>query len=53
MPGAGVVETYCDHRIAIAFSLIELKIPGIVIDDSVCVNKTFPGFFEVMKIFLN
>lgn len=47
VPSAGIVKSYQDHRIAMACSLIGLKVPGIVIDDAMCVNKTFPGFFEV------
>lgn len=48
-PVSGVIETYHDHRIAMACSLIGLKVPGIVIDDASCVNKTFPEFFAVMQ----
>ncbi len=47
-PSAGLIETYQDHRIAMACSLIGLKVPGIVIDDASCVNKTFPGFFKTL-----
>jgi len=42
------IQTYSDHRMAMAFSLIGLKIPGITILDPGCVSKTFPGFFEVL-----
>lgn len=45
-PSSGVIKTYQDHRIAMACSLIGLKVSGIVIDDEKCVNKTFPEFFE-------
>ena len=48
VPSSGMIETYQDHRIAMACSLIGLKIPGIVIDDAQCVNKTFPGFFKTL-----
>ncbi len=44
-----VVQTYGDHRIAMAFSLIGLRVPGIVIDDPACVAKTFPDFFERLE----
>ncbi len=43
------VDTYSDHRIAMAFSLIGLKVPGIQINDPACVNKTFPNYFEVLQ----
>ena len=41
------IETYNDHRIAMAFSLAGLRIPGIKIKDPDCVNKTFPSFFDI------
>ncbi|MGH2374610.1 MAG: 3-phosphoshikimate 1-carboxyvinyltransferase, partial [bacterium] len=44
-----VVQTYGDHRIAMAFSLVGLRVPGIVIDDPACVTKTFPDFFERLE----
>jgi len=45
---AASIHTYDDHRIAMAFSLIGLSIPGIEIEDPACVSKTFPNFFEVL-----
>ncbi len=43
------IDTYHDHRVAMAFSLIGLKVPGIRINDPDCVRKTFPDYFEVLK----
>ena len=43
------IDTYHDHRVAMAFSLIGLKVPGIRINDPNCVRKTFPDYFEVLK----
>ncbi len=40
------VQTYGDHRIAMAFAITGLRAPGIVIADPACVTKTFPDFFE-------
>ncbi|MGE5357642.1 MAG: 3-phosphoshikimate 1-carboxyvinyltransferase [Bacteroidales bacterium] len=45
----GVVHTYADHRIAMALSLVGLRIPGVEIEDPGCVTKTFPGFFEMLE----
>jgi 3-phosphoshikimate 1-carboxyvinyltransferase len=42
------VHTYNDHRMAMAFSLIGLRIAGVVIENPACVSKTFPSFFEVL-----
>jgi 3-phosphoshikimate 1-carboxyvinyltransferase len=42
------VQTYNDHRMAMAFALIGLRIPGITIENPSCVSKTFPNYFEVL-----
>ena len=44
----GVVETYDDHRMAMSFALIGLRVPGVAIADPGCVAKTFPDYFEVL-----
>lgn len=43
------IDTYNDHRIAMSFSLIGLKVPGIRIKNPSCVNKTFPTYFDVLQ----
>lgn len=45
----GDVETYDDHRIAMSFSLIGLKQPGIRIKNPSCCKKTFEGYFEALE----
>lgn len=39
------VETYADHRMAMAFAVTGLKTPGLVIKQPDCTHKTFPDFF--------
>jgi 3-phosphoshikimate 1-carboxyvinyltransferase len=39
------IETYHDHRMAMAFAVTGLKAPGIVIKDPGCTAKTFPDYF--------
>jgi len=39
------IETYDDHRIAMSFAVIGLKLAGLKIKDPECVAKTFPDFF--------
>ncbi len=46
---SGTVRTYGDHRMAMAFALIGLRVPGMSIDDPSCVAKTFPDFFAVLE----
>ena len=43
------IDTYEDHRMAMAFSLIGLKTNGIRINDPDCVSKTFPNYFDVFE----
>jgi len=43
------VQTYDDHRMAMAFALIGLRAPGVVIDNPGCVSKTFPDYFTVLE----
>lgn len=40
-----VIQTYDDHRMAMAFALIGLRAPGVTIADPACVAKTFPDYF--------
>ena len=43
------VRTYNDHRMAMSFALIGLRVDGICIEDPGCVSKTFPDFFKVLE----
>jgi 3-phosphoshikimate 1-carboxyvinyltransferase len=45
----GMMETHNDHRLAMSFALIGLRIPGIVIDNPRCVAKSFPRFWEAFE----
>jgi 3-phosphoshikimate 1-carboxyvinyltransferase len=50
-PSGAVVETFRDHRIAMAFSVTGLRTPGLTLDDPQCVKKTFPTFHDVFGEF--
>ncbi len=43
------IETYDDHRMAMAFSLAACGAESVTILDPGCVSKTFPDFFEVLE----
>ena len=43
------VQTYDDHRMAMAFALIGLRTEGITIENPGCVSKTFPNYFGVLE----
>ncbi|MEY3173204.1 MAG: 3-phosphoshikimate 1-carboxyvinyltransferase [Planctomycetota bacterium] len=43
------IHTYDDHRMAMSFSLLGLKVPGITILDPGCTAKTYPGYFTDLQ----
>ena len=47
-PTGARIETYGDHRMAMSFAVVGLRVPGVVVVDPGCVAKTFPGFFETI-----
>ena len=49
VPSPAVVETYGDHRLAMAFAVTGLLAPGIRIRNPVCVTKTFPSYFKRLE----
>lgn len=42
----GSIETYNDHRMAMCFAVMATKVPGIVIQNPGCTEKTYPNFWE-------
>ncbi len=48
-----LIKTYDDHRIAMSFAVVGLKVKGLEIEDPSCVKKSFSGFWELWgKTFL-
>ena len=47
-PQGAVIQTYDDHRMAMAFALVGLKCEGVVIDNCECCGKTFENYFSVL-----
>ena len=45
----GTLESYGDHRIAMAFSLIGLKTGNVTILDPLCCKKTFDRYFDILQ----
>ncbi len=46
-PVGAFINTFNDHRIAMAFAVAGLKVPGMQIENPTCVGKSFPGFWDV------
>ena len=52
LPGGPIaceVETFDDHRVAMAFSLIGTVVEGFKIQNPSCTKKTFENYFEVLE----
>jgi 3-phosphoshikimate 1-carboxyvinyltransferase len=45
-----VIETYDDHRVAMAFAVLGLARAGISIKDPACVAKSYPGFWRDLAL---
>lgn len=39
------IDTYNDHRMAMCFGMLGLRVPGLKLRNPACVRKTFPNFF--------
>ncbi|VVA43647.1 3-phosphoshikimate 1-carboxyvinyltransferase [Candidatus Roizmanbacteria bacterium] len=48
-PQKAVIETYGDHRMAMAFAVAKSRIPKLIIKNPVVVNKSFPEFWKEFK----
>ncbi len=48
-PQPAIIQTYNDHRMAMAFSLIGLVADGIEIDNPKCCAKTFENYFDILN----
>nr|ALB77711.1 5-enolpyruvylshikimate-3-phosphate synthase [Liriope spicata] len=48
---ANAIDTYDDHRMAMAFSLAACADVPVTIRDPGCTRKTFPDYFEVLQRF--
>ena len=49
VPKACQVDTYEDHRVAMAFSLVGTMVDGIEIKNPACTRKTFEKYFDVLE----
>ncbi|MDR6552653.1 3-phosphoshikimate 1-carboxyvinyltransferase [Paenibacillus qinlingensis] len=48
-PQSALVDSHDDHRMAMALSLIGLRVENIRINDPGCVSKTCPDYFEQLS----
>ena len=43
------VDPHDDHRLAMSLAVVGLKVPGVLIQNPACVNKSFPEFWDLWK----
>jgi len=48
-PKGARIETFNDHRIAMAFSIPGLMVRGMEIENETCVEKSFPNFWQIFN----
>lgn len=44
-----IIDTYDDHRMAMAFAPAAIKFPGLIIDEPKVVSKSYPRYWEDLK----
>ncbi len=47
-PHGATIDTAGDHRMAMSFGVLGLRVPGVVIDDPDVTAKTFPAYFDTL-----
>jgi 3-phosphoshikimate 1-carboxyvinyltransferase len=52
-PQKAVIETYGDHRMAMAFAVAKLRIPELIIKNPEVVSKSFPDFWDKFNLIKN
>ena len=43
------LATYDDHRMAMCFALVGMKVPDVLIQNPACVGKTYPEYFQDLE----
>jgi 3-phosphoshikimate 1-carboxyvinyltransferase len=46
------IATHGDHRMAMAFAVAGLRVPGVMIRNPGCVSKSFPDFWERLDLLI-
>ena len=44
------LTTHHDHRLAMSYALLSIKIPTLHLDDTLCVEKSFPNYWEQLAL---
>jgi 3-phosphoshikimate 1-carboxyvinyltransferase len=49
--GPAVLDPARDHRMAMSFGLVSLRVEGVSVRDPGCVSKSYPEFWEMLEVF--
>lgn len=49
-PHGARIDSYGDHRMAMAFAAAGAVVPGVIIEGPACVRKTYPGFWDDLTL---
>ena len=52
-PQPAKIQTFHDHRVAMAFTVTGLRAKGIIILDPMCCKKTFENYFDVVDTIIS
>ena len=44
-----MMDPHNDHRLAMSLAVVGLRVPGIIIKDENCVDKSFPTFWRLWE----
>ena len=45
--GGTLLDPHDDYRLAMGLAMVGLRVPEIIITNEKCVNKLFPGFWQI------
>ncbi|MEJ5376017.1 MAG: 3-phosphoshikimate 1-carboxyvinyltransferase [bacterium] len=48
-PHSAEIDPHGDHRMAMSFAVLGLRVPGMIIRDPDCVAKSYPGFWQDLR----
>jgi 3-phosphoshikimate 1-carboxyvinyltransferase len=49
--GPAALDPAGDHRMAMAFGLVALRVDGVRVENQGCVSKSYPGYWEMLERF--
>jgi 3-phosphoshikimate 1-carboxyvinyltransferase len=51
LSGPAELDPARDHRMAMSFGLVSLRVPGVTVIDPGCVSKSYPAFWDMLEEF--